>query len=68
MQEPRPPKRTFEDTYPRYPFAPLVTLAITLARWWVRHRAARAAEHRSARKGPAPKRGLLLRMRSGSAT
>ncbi|MFQ5775103.1 MAG: hypothetical protein ACE5GS_11340 [Kiloniellaceae bacterium] len=40
---------TFEATYPRYPFAPLVSLGIALARLMVRARDGRAAG--SARPG-----------------
>ncbi len=39
---------TFEDTYPRYPFAPLVALALILASW------IKAARKPASRHGAGP--------------
>ena len=33
MENPRKTPKSFEETYPRYPFAPLVELGIAIAAW-----------------------------------
>jgi len=35
-----PPPTSFEETYPKYPWAPLVRLGLQLAKLWVQRRSA----------------------------
>ncbi|MGI9414256.1 MAG: hypothetical protein ACR2PM_11340 [Hyphomicrobiales bacterium] len=58
MQDPHDDPDSFENTFPRYPFSELVRLALMLAGWIGRRRAAEERRDRTARPSSrrAPKR------------
>jgi len=47
MNEPRHRLASFEETYPRYPFAELVRLALGFGKWIVRRRRKRRRDVRN---------------------
>ena len=52
MRQPLDSERSFEETYPHYPFAELVRLAVALGRWIARTDQARIRAREAERDSP----------------
>ena len=59
MQPDQKDQETFEETYPRYPFAELVRLGILLGRWLARARLVLGARRRDLETRERPERRRL---------